>query len=332
MGPTLCHADRTAEGSLNMATAFGISGLKSKLDDWRWNRKNTQQHSLASPESEPNPFDIVGGSDGDFDLSRLLENLVIPKLIANRDELGSRLDLAALSQADDTSRQRLITSDDVEEFTQLSLTGEAHVLLDFVDNCLTTGSSVETIYVDLLAPAARRLGEYWEEDSEDFVGVTMGLWRIQEILRELTLRIPPKSRPGHGQRSALFSAVPGEQHSFGTLMVSECFQRAGWDTDALIEPTQSELNGKLAKRHYDLVGLTVSRDCSTASLSRLINTIKAVSSNPNIRVLIGGRVVNEQPDLVEECGADATASDAPSAVALADILIPLKAECFENLI
>lgn len=331
MWPTLCHADRTTEGSLNMATAFGISGLKSKLDDWRWNRKNTQQQSLVSPDSELNPFDLIGGSDVDFDLSRLLENLVIPKLIANREELGNRLDLTALSEANDADRQHTITAKDVEEFTQLSLTGEAHVLLDFVDNCLATGSSVETIYVDLLAPAARRLGEYWEQDSEDFVGVTMGLWRIQEILRELTLRIPPKSRPGHGQRSALFSAVPGEQHSFGTLMVSECFQRAGWDADALIEPTQSELNGKLAKRHYDLVGLTVTRDCSTGSLCRLVNTIKAVSSNPNIRILIGGRVVNEQPDLVEECGADATAADAPSAVALADILVPLKMECFENL-
>ncbi len=114
-------------------------------------------------------------------------------------------------------------------------------------------------------------------------------------------------------------------------MVSECFQRAGWDADALIEPTQSELNGKLAKRYYDLVGLTVSRDCSTGALCSLVNTIKTVSTNPNIRILLGGRFINEQPALVDECGADATAADAPSAVALADILVPLKLECFSNI-
>lgn len=314
-----------------MATAFGISGLKSKLDDWRGVRKIQGPQDLASADSKVKIFDVIDTANEDYDLSRLLENLVIPRLIANRDELNNGLDLTILPLSDNIPCQRAITDIDVEEFTRLSVSGEAHVLLDFVDNCLATGSSVETIYVELLAPAARRLGEYWEEDSEDFVGVTMGLWRIQEILRELTLRIPPKSRPGHGQRSALFSGMPGEQHSFGTLMVSECFQRAGWDTDVLIEPTQSELNGKLAKRHYDLVGLTVSRDCTTASLSSLVTTIKAVSNNPNIRILIGGRVVNEQPDLVDECGADATAIDAPSAVALADRLVPLKIECFENL-
>lgn len=318
-----------------MATVFGISGLKSKLDGWRGTRRNTAPQGLAVADSGINPFTIVAPADEDYDLSLLLENLVIPKLIADRDNGDKRdnwLHMPGLSQPVKPMRQSAITYSDVDEFTRLSITGEAHELLDFVDHCLETGSSVETVYIELLAPAARRLGEYWDSDGEDFVGVTMGLWRIQEILRELTLRIPPKSRPGHGQRSALFSMMPGEQHSFGTLMVAECFQRAGWDTDVLIEPTQSELTGKFAKRHYDLIGLTVSRDCSTALLGSMVKTIKAVSSNPHVRIMLGGRVINEQPELVDECGADATAKDAMSAVALADRLVPVKLECFEQLI
>ena len=315
-----------------MATVFGISGLKSRLDDWRGGRKNTQAENSVVTNAAINSFTVVGNTDEDYDLSLLLENLVIPKLIADRDKSDNWLHLPSLSHEPRTMRQRVITDTDVEEFTKLSVSGEAHALLDFVDRCLETGSSVETVYVELLAPAARRLGEFWEEDSEDFVGVTMGLWRIQEILRELALRIPPKSRPGHGQRSALFSMMPGEQHSFGTLMVAECFQRAGWDTDVLIQPTQSELTGKFAKRHYDLIGLTVSRDCSTGSLGSLVRTIRSVSCNPHIRVMLGGRVINEQPELVDECGADGTASDAVTAVALADRLVPVKLECLEYLI
>lgn len=314
-----------------MATVFGISGLKSKLDDWRGLRKSTATQRSADVAANLKNFMIVGRVGEDNDLSLLLENLVIPKLIADRDKRNNRIDPDVFEQAVGALRERAITEADVQEFTRLSLTGDAHELLDFVDHCLATGSSVETIYVELLAPAARTLGKYWEDDSEDFVGVTMGLWRIQEILRELTLRIPPKSRPGHGQRAALFSPMPGEQHSFGTLMIAECFQRAGWDTDVLIEPTPSELTKKFANRHYDLIGLTVSCDCSIGPLSSLISTIRAVSSNPQVRVLIGGRVINEQPDLVDRCGADATAVDAPSAVALADSLVPVNVDCFEHL-
>ena len=318
-----------------MAAVFGLSELKSKLGDWRGGRKLDQIEDVDDADATVGNLRIIAGRAEPLDLSLLLENLVIPRLIADQ---GNRAAWAGAADATwrapvavELSGRRVISDNDVAVFSRLSVDKEAHVLLAFVEECLAAGSSVETIFVELLAPAARRLGDYWDDDSEDFVGVTMGLWRIQEVLRVLTIRIPPISRPGHGLRSALFSPMPGEQHSFGTLMVAECFQRAGWETDVLIEPTQSELTGKFATRHYDLIGLTVSNDCSTATLSSLVTTIKAVSSNPHVRVLLGGRVINEHPDLVASCGADATAADALSAVAVADQLVPVNAISFENL-
>ena len=318
-----------------MATVFGLTELKSKLGDWRESRKFDQIREIDDADDVISNIRIVAEHAEQYDLSILLENLVIPRLIADRGEPVAGLDIKVsdTNEADieGGANRQVITERDVENFSRLSVEEEAHILLAFVDECLATGSSVETIFVDLLAPAARRLGEYWDADSEDFVGVTMGLWRIQEVLRVLTTRIPPVARPGNGQRSALFSPMPGEQHSFGTLMVAECFQRAGWETDVLIEPTQSELTGKFATRYYDLIGLTVSNDCSTGALHSLVSTIKAVSSNPHVRVLLGGRVINDRPDLVTSSGADATAVDALSAVALADQLVPVSAASFENL-
>ena len=273
-----------------------------------------------------------GIDNAGYELSLLIQNLVIPRLIADRQEPGYRLSEQNPSPQHKSGTSGTITPQDVEEFSLLSTRSDARELLDFVDKCLANGSSVDSIYVDLLAPTARRLGEYWESDERDFVDVTMGLWRIQEILRELTLRIPPPAIAGFGQRSALFSTMPGEQHSFGTLMIAECFYRAGWDADIMIEPSQSELIGKFAGRHYDLIGLTVSLDCPKATLSGLVSAIRSVSSNPATRIMMGGRVINDDPGLIEECGADATAADAPSAVILADLLVPLKADTFESLL
>ena len=273
-----------------------------------------------------------GIDNAGYELSLLIQNLVIPRLIADRQEPGYRLSEQNPSPQHISGTSGTITPQDVEEFSLLSTRSDARELLDFVDKCLANGSSVDSIYVDLLAPTARRLGEYWESDERDFVDVTMGLWRIQEILRELTLRIPPPAVAGFGQRSALFSTMPGEQHSFGTLMIAECFYRAGWDADIMIEPSQSELIGKFAGRHYDLIGLTVSLDCPKATLSGLVSAIRSVSSNPATRIMMGGRVINDDPGLIEECGADATAADAPSAVILADLLVPLKADTFESLV
>lgn len=192
-----------------MATVFGLSGLKSKLDDWRGNRKNAEVPNVADASTGTNNIRLVASRAEHYDLSLLLENLVIPKLIADRNHSGAAADPVEIPGAAVYSETHKIAATDVEAFTIMSLHEEAHVLLSFVDDCLASGNSVETVFVELLAPAARRLGEYWTADSEDFVGVTMGLWRIQEVLRELTLRIPPAARPGNGQRSALFHQCPG---------------------------------------------------------------------------------------------------------------------------
>ena len=49
--------------------------------------------------------------------------------------------------------------------------------------------------------------------------------------------------------------------------------------------------------------------------------MRSVSRNPNMRVLIGGRTVLENPDLVAESGADATANDPRDALHRAERLV-----------
>ncbi len=316
-----------------MASAFGLSELRTKLDDWRSGWKLTAPRRSGKKnksQGEPNApaSDTAKASQ---DVSGLVEDLVLPRLAAGLGQSVGRLSGQYADELIGTSKKRPISVEDIDGFAKLAVDGEASDLLDFVDHCLATGNNVQSVYINLLAPAARKLGAGWEEDSRDFVDVTMGLWRIQEVLRELSLRVPPPELPNRGSRSALFSTMPGEQHSLGTLMVGECFQRNGWDVEILIEPTQQELNEKLANNSFDLVGLTISCDCPTDIIKGLVTAIRAVSSNPRIRVMLGGRVLNEQPELVGICGADDTAVDASMALKAAEELVPLKAEPHVNL-
>ena len=214
-----------------------------------------------------------------------------------------------------------IAPDDAAAFATLPLTLEADELLAKVEAYLRRGVGVETILLELLAPSARKLGQLWEEDECDFVDVTMGLWRLQEVMREIAARSPPVIRSMRIQRTALFAPMPGDQHAFGSLIVEEVFARAGWESEALIEPRRRELLRLLSDKPFDLVGLTVTNDCPSGALSKLISAIRTVSKNPQIYVLIGGRAINENPDLVAEVGADGTAVDAEAALELAASLM-----------
>lgn len=301
-----------------MASVFGIASLRSRFDDWRLSFRRVDPDEPVPDRHDPPHLTVVGEP---IDLSALIERLVIPRLVAEEQDRGHQERGGGNGTPLAAGPGFPVSEQDVSAFADLAINGEAATLIDFIDTCLMRGSSVEHIYVDLLAPAARRLGSMWEDDQRDFIDVTMGLWRIQEVLRELNRRAPPTQPHGNGVRTALFSTMPGDQHSFGTLMVCECFERAGWSAEPMIDPTTSELLGKLAGRHYDLVGLTVSTACPRAKISSLISSIRSVSSNPGVCVMVGGPQINAQSELAAECGADATAVDAIQALETANALV-----------
>ncbi len=244
-------------------------------------------------------------------LSSLVEREIIPRLVASHPVPG------ALSVAGKFGE---ITAEEVDTFAPLSLQVEADSLLDYVDAILRRGVGIDAVLVDLLAPAARRLGEYWEDDRCDFVDVTMGLWRLQEIVHELGARLPVERQPGPGRR-ALFASMPGDQHSFGTIVVEELFCREGWLTDRLSEASTPDLLERVAGEWFDVVGLTISCDYHIAPLPSIIAALRNVSRNPSLCVMVGGRIFVEDPELAERMGADGTAPDAKMAVGIAERLV-----------
>ncbi len=247
-----------------------------------------------------------------FDM--LVEREIIPRLIVahNCDEPAGAAPCGIAAH---------VSAGEAADFAPLALDHDACALLDRVEVFLDRGVSVDNIFVELLAPAARHLGVMWEEDDADFVAVTMALWRLQEIVRELSARVPAHRIAGDTPMRALFSVMPGEQHSFGTVIVEDVFRRAGWSTALVMDCDTSSLLARVAGDAFDLIGLTVTgtRHCET--VPSVINGLRSVSRNPHVVIMVGGRIFNEDPELAAQLGADATASDATRAVDVARTLV-----------
>jgi MerR family transcriptional regulator, light-induced transcriptional regulator len=247
-------------------------------------------------------------------LAKLIEGEIIPRLLlAHLDDPTSfygRNDPSALIEADEPSM-----------FARWALDCEAHQLVRHVDDVLARGVEVETVLIELLAPAARTLGEQWEDDTIDFIAVTMGLWRLQEVVHELAARAPGAAQNRGGDRRALFCVMPGEQHSFGTTLVDECFRRRGWNTLCVPSTTEQQLLALARERWFEIIGLTVSCDHHIEELPRLIEALRKVSRNPHTGVMVGGPIFVSNADLARQVGADGTAKDARAAVDCAEVLV-----------
>jgi len=253
-------------------------------------------------------------------LARLVETEIIPRLM-----LAHRIGAPGMPDAVD--ELGIPGAMRAAEFARMVLVQDVGVCFAYVQSLRAHGDSLEHIFLDLLAPAARHLGDLWDADAIEFTEVTRGLWRLQQLLREMS---PPTSSKAecreHGRR-AMIVPVPGDQHAFGSLMVAEFFRRAGWDVSSAPAETSDILLAGVHDEWFAVIGLSISAEIHLKGLAPLIHSIRRASRNRAVGVLVGGRVFDDHPELAMLVGADATARDAREACMKADGLLLLAAKC-----
>ncbi len=238
-------------------------------------------------------------------LAQLIEGEIIPRLLAAHQSGGAH-DVIPMSTD-------VISPAELEQFTRQAMVRDLSDLMDHVDLFVRRGVAVETIYFDLLAPAAKRLGVMWEEDLCTFADVTIGLCRLQQIVYEFADKVHVDNGGGDG-RTALFALTPGDQHSLGLIMVVEFFRQAGWRTICMPDATAQDLIDIVATERFDLIGFSMANECWLEPLPPLIRSLRSASCNQAVRVIVGGRAFSENPERVAQVGADDTAVNAREAV------------------
>ena len=209
----------------------------------------------------------------------------------------------------------------VEQLATLALGNDDGAAFAYVEGLLAQGISVEAIFLDLLAPAARHLGSLWESDAADFANVTLAVSRLQRIMRRSGEGLMDGRDQGDGGESMLLTIIPGEQHSFGFSMVAEFFRRAGWNLCTGPFSSHRELISLAHNHWFDVVGFSVSSDRRLDELKKDIHDIRRDSRNRNVGIMLGGPMVMAQPGLVASMGADMMSADATTAPQQARSLI-----------
>lgn len=249
-------------------------------------------------------------------LERTIETEIIPRLM-----LAHRLELSLTTPAIGHPGAAP-DSADIAAFTALLLTDDAAACAAFVEAVQARGVSLQQIFLDLLAPAARLLGVFWERDECDFTEVTVGLWRIQNLVFDLDLGSPtaPRMRE-RSQRRAMLAAVPGSQHTLGLMMVAEFFRQAGWDVWMDPGASADELLRIAHRDAFDVIGLSAGDETQIDGLTSVILNLRTASKNQAVGLMVGGPIFLLQPDLVAKVGADFTAHDGPHAVETAQAYV-----------
>jgi methanogenic corrinoid protein MtbC1 len=255
-------------------------------------------------------------------LDRFVKTDLVPR-VALAHGAGSK---RRVKQGDDA--KLAFSTDDVIKFADLIVMPDETKAHRFIERALDAGHSLDDVYLELLQPVARYLGDLWVADTCDFATVTLALCSMHRMVRELNPAF--QQTRGHGQvghHHALLTPSGHENHSFGLTIVAEFLRRAGWMVTSGPLSSKRELAQLVRSERFTVVGFSLSRDAGLNTLAAEIQTVRKASANRGTWVIVGGRVFVERPQLVARVGADFTASDARQATILAQNLAMTAMQC-----
>jgi MerR family transcriptional regulator, light-induced transcriptional regulator len=288
--------------------------------------------SSARPKRARHPVSVIsarfGGDDVDHaertrrstaervaKLTRTIETQIIPRLLLANSAGTRRCDEGALAS------NTQITCTDVTSLAVAVVRDGIESAARMIEGHETRGVQRDAIFLDLLAPAARELGDAWVQDTLTFADVTIGLAGLQQLLRKLSPCFENlEDSQSHGRRIVLVPAA-GEQHSFGLSMVDVFFRRAGWDVVCASALNLADVTSLVRRERFDVIGISKSSSALLDSLASDITALRRASCNENVTVMVGGHAFDQHPERAIMVGADVTASDGQQAVWQANLCV-----------
>jgi excisionase family DNA binding protein len=192
------------------------------------------------------------------------------------------------------------------------LAGDEASAWSVLDRALSTGYSPTEIYLQLLAPALRAIGDGWEEGA-----LSVGdEHRSSAVAVRLVGRMGPSFvRRGRSLGTVVVGAAPGDVHSLPAALLADVVRAHGYRVVDLggnvpIESftTAAAADGVVA------VGVSVGDHARLAAAGEVVAAVRAAATVP---VLVGGPATDAS---VTALGADGWAPDAAAAATLIDQL------------
>lgn len=240
-------------------------------------------------------------------LTRIIAEHVLPRLISLHEQAAATVPI------------ELPSISDIDELSKLVLGPDNGDAADLVLKLKDGGISLDVLHTELLEPTARHLGELWNEDRIDFVDVTLGVARLQRLVRSFE---GLDGHPAYDEgRKVLLATAPGEQHSMGNSIVQKFLRAAGWHVWTCATPRLEDAADIAATEWFGVVGFSMSSDLHMEGLEQAIRRVRQMSMNPKVGIMVGGSAISRHPEWVDRVGADGTASNGPAAVILAKKLL-----------
>ncbi len=172
-----------------------------------------------------------------------------------------------------------------------------------IESAMASGLEPERVYLEVLAPALRTIGEGWHEGR-----VTVGEeHRASAVAHRLIGRLGARfATPGRPRGRVVLGAAPGERHRLPLAMVADILRASGYEVIDLGSDVPVESFVEAVEEVQPIaLGISVFGVGSLRRAAEAAAAVKAVSDTP---ILFGGLAV-EGPEHAARLGGDGYAGN-----------------------
>ena len=202
--------------------------------------------------------------------------------------------------------------DTYNQFLQYLLAGE-HIKADKLSKeTIDTRSNAQEFFEYVIKNALYEVGKLWETGkvsiAEEHMASSIASRVLSNIYMDFLGDISVKEK-------IVVTAIANEFHEIGARIIADSLEFEGWDVKYLGADTPiNDLIELLIDQQPFALGLSVSMSFNLKNLIDTVDKIKRVTELEDLRILVGGKVFNDNPGLWKKTGADAFAKSAEEAV------------------
>jgi excisionase family DNA binding protein len=224
-----------------------------------------------------------------------------------------------------TGRQRAPWA---ERFEARLVAGDGRGAWGVVEAAMAAGSGLDDLYIDVVAPAMRSIGQRWAAGELDVAVEHQATAIAARIVGRLGLRF---ARRGRTRGTVVLGSPAGERHALPISLVADLARAAGFEVVELgcdVPPEAFAMACERAGRLRAIgISVTVGGARGEDKARRLIHVLRATLETPVPIILGGGGIVDARH--ARRLGADRHAADGRELVELLDRIE--KGECEDEL-
>ncbi len=194
-----------------------------------------------------------------------------------------------------------------DAFLKALLEGDEEKCLKIADDYAGTTDEISDLFVHVIQPSMYEIGSMWERG--DISGAKEHLATI--IVSKIMSIVGSRSKKEHNpEKKLLIASAPGEFHQIGGWMLSDLLEYEGWEVKNLGANTPGDfLIDFMREFRPGTLALSATIMDNVEAVKDVISIIKDDDELKDTKIIVGGKVFNDNPGLWGKTGADAYAKD-----------------------